>query len=170
MSQNYLSPYIAKTYFSNGNVLDEQTLTTTLSTACKSIYRNLTNYGTWGLASLSKLPNSGLDFDKMDDEEKIKFNNLPDMIYYGVKSEAAILMRMNSVPRSISESLASKFVQDSGMTVSSANPMVARNYIKSLSSKDWESLRPSSASMSGSDYKSVWKNYLEKAKNKASKR
>lgn len=147
---------IAKTYFTQGKELDEESLTTALSKTCRAIYRNLTNYGTWGLASLSKLPNSGLDFDNMNEEEKRRYNNLPAMIYYGVRSEAALLMRMNSVPRSIAESLGQRFVKESGDSLASASPMIARNYIKSLSAKEWEVLRPEKATMTGNDFKIIW--------------
>ncbi|NRR05504.1 DEAD/DEAH box helicase [Brevibacillus sp. RS1.1] len=147
---------IAKAYFAQGKELDEQSLTTALSTTCKAIYRNLTNYGTWGLASLSKLPNSGLDFDKMTDEERRRYNNLPAMIYYGVNSEAAILMRMNSIPRSIAESLGKRFVNETGGSLAFASPMTAKAYIKSLSDKEWEMLRPKNATMTGKDFKSIW--------------
>ncbi|MDH0382368.1 DEAD/DEAH box helicase [Comamonas aquatica] len=139
---------IAAIYF-NGNDLTEK-----LSKACKAIYRDLANNGSWGLSALSKLPTSGLNFEKMEESDRRKLNNLPAMLYHGVKSEEGVLMRMNSVPRSIAESIGEEFKsQKKDITPSSK---VVADYLKKLSSSDWERLRPESSKMTGKDYKEVW--------------
>ena len=79
--------------------------TKTITAACKAIYKNLANTGTWGLAALSKLPNSGIDFEKLSESERWRINTLPAMIYHWVKTEEAVLMRMNPAPRSVAERL-----------------------------------------------------------------
>ena len=56
--------------------------TKTITAACKAIYKNLANTGTRGLAALSKLPNSGIDFDKLSETERRRINTLPAMIYH----------------------------------------------------------------------------------------
>jgi hypothetical protein len=81
----------------------EQDQTQAITNACKAIYRNLINNGTWGLSALSRL--SGIDFEQLPDEQKRHINLLPAMIYHGVKTEEGVLMRMNGVPRSIAETL-----------------------------------------------------------------
>jgi replicative superfamily II helicase len=89
---------IARAYFSA-----ERDQTQAITDACKAIYRNLINNGTWGLSALSRL--SGIDFDHLPDEQKRHINLLPAMIYHGVKTEEGVLMRMNGIPRSIAETM-----------------------------------------------------------------
>ena len=81
------------------------------------------------------MPTSGLDFDNLSEVARQHINALPSMIYHGVRSEAAVLMRMNSGPRSIAEGLGAKFQAESlqqGLTVKSA-----REYLKSLDDSGW---------------------------------
>ena len=53
---------------------------------------------------------SGIDFDaKLSEADKRRLNSLPAMIYHGVSSEDAVLMRMNSAPRSAAEALGSLY-------------------------------------------------------------
>lgn len=132
-------------------------LTEKISSACKAVYRDLANNGSWGLSALSKMPTSGLDFDKMNEEQKRLLNNLPAMIYHGVSSEDAVLMRMQSVPRSIAESLATEFRYKNlrgSETISSTK--MAGEFLQSLRSEDWSRLKPEQSSMSGDDYKRIW--------------
>ncbi len=139
---------IAKQYF------DGKTATDKISNACKAIYRELANNATWGISALSKMPTSGLDYEAMSDEEKRQINNLPAMLYHGVRSEEAVLMRMNSAPRSIAESLGTEFKRSAASTGSATQ---AADFLRSLSEMDWDRLRPKSAAMSGSDYREVWR-------------
>jgi hypothetical protein len=80
----------------------------------KAIYKNLANTGTWGLSALSKLPNSGIDLEKLSETERRRINTLPAMIYHGVKTEEAVLMRMNSAPRSVAERLGEELKASTG--------------------------------------------------------
>ena len=93
---------IAQEYFSAN-----QDTTRAITDACKAIYRNLANNGTWGLSALSRL--SGMNFDQLPDVQKRQINLLPAMIYHGVKSEEGVLMRMNCIPRSIAESMGESY-------------------------------------------------------------
>jgi len=130
--------------------------TKTITAACKTIYKNLANTGTWGLAALSKLPNSGIDFDKLSESERRRINTLPAMIYHGVKSEEAVLMRMNSAPRSVAERLGEEFKKSTGKSGGETSVNEARDFLKSMGKTDWARIRPKDASLSGSDYKNVW--------------
>ncbi|MBS0923570.1 DEAD/DEAH box helicase [Providencia sp. JGM181] len=135
---------------------DEGDLTNNLSKACKAVYRDLANNGAWGLSALSKMPTAGIDFDNLSAEELRTLNNLPAMLYHGVRSEEGVLMRMNSVPRSIAESLGADFKLQHRDTDTASAPSLATGYISALSSDDWSRLRPEGASMSGDDYRKVW--------------
>ncbi|MFM2481974.1 DEAD/DEAH box helicase [Celerinatantimonas sp. YJH-8] len=142
---------IAARFFNEGD------LTNNLSKACKAVYRDLANNGAWGLSALSKLPTAGIDFDSLSEADLRVLNNLPAMLYHGVRTDEGVLMRMNSVPRSIAENLGADFKQqyrDSNIALSSS---VATSYVRTLSSDDWSRLRPNGAVMSGDDYRKVWK-------------
>ena len=143
---------IAKTYFKGGTLTDQ------ISKACKAVYRDLANNGAWGLSALSKMPTSGLDFESMTNEERRILNNLPAMLYHGVKTEEAVLMRMNSVPRSIAEQAGDDFkTQPADETDLTLSYRKAKKYLKSLRDEDWSRLKPKNSKMSGNDYKEVWK-------------
>ena len=139
---------IATQFF--GNKVDTDAITNT----CKAIYQALTNSGPWGLSALCKV--SGTDFDRLSPEEKRRINSLPAMIYHGVKTEAAVLMRMNCVPRSIAESLGTEFERKTGVPAGNQNVGVARTFLRTLNDNDWGRFAPKGAAMSGRDYREVW--------------
>jgi hypothetical protein len=141
---------IAEKYFR----AEDGDTTEAITKACRAIYRTLVNSGPWGLSALSKMPTSGIDFDNLPDDLKRRINALPSMIYHGVSSESAVLMRMNTVPRSIAESLGTAYqasVKQGDLSVRSA-----REFLRSLSDNDWSSAAPRNAALSGADYREVW--------------
>jgi hypothetical protein len=146
---------IARQFF-GGATDSPKGLTEALSSACKAIYRTLTNFGTWGLASLSKLPTSGIQFEKLSQVDRRQINNLPAMLYYGVHSEAAVLMRMQSIPRSVAEPLGQVFVEKGGAIDTTGSPYEVRDFIRGLTDHEWDAAIPTGAAMSGDDYKRVW--------------
>jgi len=141
---------IAQTHFARG---DDETLSFTH--ACKAIYRAIVNSGTWGISALSRV--SDLDFDNMTDEERRRINALPAMIYHGVRSEAAVLMRMNAAPRSAAENLGEMYRRASPEDTLDFSVDRAREYLRSLSAAEWDRARPTDAPLSGGDYRKVWK-------------
>lgn len=128
--------------------------TKAITDTCKAIYRNLANTGTWGLSALSRL--SGVDFDSLSETERRRINVLPAMIYHGVKTEEAVLMRMNSVPRSIAERLGVELRSNRSESADWASVQQARDFLKQLDASGWERVRPEGAYLSGAEYKSVW--------------
>ena len=143
---------LARTYFTK----DDRDATETLTKACQGIYRALANAGTWGLSALSRMGTSGLDFENMPDEQKRVINNLPAMLYHGVNSEAAVLMRMNAVPRSIAVGLGATFAAVAQVESELHSVRSARSYLRSLSHADWQRAAPPHARMSGEDYRVIW--------------
>ena len=144
--------HIATEFFSTG----DKDVTDAISHACKAIYRVLTNSGCWGLAALAKMPTSGIDFDSLTPEQRQRINNLPAMIYHGVKTDAAVLMRMNSVPRSVAEPLGKEFEKATGKPAIGQTVGVARQFIKDLDSAAWDTLVPTDSTMTGADYREIW--------------
>lgn len=141
---------IAEQYFRG----EGDDLTKAVSKACKAIYRTLSNYGPWGLSALSKMPTSGLDFDNLSEDVKRRINLLPSMVYHGVRSEPAVLLRMNAVPRSVAEPLGVRYASDVGQQNMSVKS--AREFLRSITEGDWESAAPKGSAMSGRDYREVW--------------
>jgi hypothetical protein len=140
---------IAKAYFQ-----EDENETKAITNACRAIYRNLVLAGTWGLSSLSRL--SGIDFESLSESERRRINAIPAMIYHGVHSEEAVLMRMNSVPRSVAEKLAEEFRASSRKDTDHVSTQEARQFLKNLDSSGWGRVRPEGAHLSGADYKSIW--------------
>ncbi|MCY4151176.1 MAG: DEAD/DEAH box helicase [Aestuariivita sp.] len=143
---------IAKEYF--GRESDDESGTAALTDACKAIYRTIVNSGTWGVAALSRV--SGIDFDALSETDKRRINTLPAMIYHGVSSEDAVLMRMNSAPRSAAESLGKLYREMTGDNKSQYSVREARKFLKQLDVDDWDRAKPENAPLSGTGYKRVW--------------
>jgi len=133
----------------------EQDQTQAITNACKAIYRNLINNGTWGLSALSRL--SGIDFDQLPDEQKRHINLIPAMIYHGVKTEEGVLMRMTGVPRSIAETLGEGYRQAQGGSEQKASIHAVRDFIASAEIAVWNKARPESSPLSADEYRNVWR-------------
>ena len=143
---------IASTYFNREKDPDG---TAALSDACRAIYRAIVNSGTWGMSALSRM--SGFDFDELSDDQRKSIDSLPAMIYHGVRSEHAVLMRMNSVPRSAAESLGLLYQELVSGSEAQFSVGKAREFLKELSAEGWEQARPKNSNLSGSDYKHIWR-------------
>lgn len=128
-----------------------------ITAACKALYRALAFAAPWGLSGLMQLPNSGLNFGNLDDAAKRELNLLPAFLYHGVASEAGVAMRLNGVPRSVAEQLGRRFKRDTGDVVRVTE---ARAWLAQLSAQDWDAVRPPEVAMTGSDYRTVWREIL----------
>jgi len=126
-----------------------------ISTACKAIYRSLANYGVWGLAALSRLPGSGINWDKASEEQQRRLSLLPAFMYHGVNTEEAVLMRMNQVPRSVAQTLGNEMRKAAG-EVTRVSVSEARQFVSDLKSTDWERVRPEQSQLSGTQYREIW--------------
>ena len=143
---------IARKYFSqdqNGEIA-----TVAITDACRVIYRAIVNNGTWGVSALSRM--SSMDFEEMNETDRRQINVLPAMIYHGVRTEEAVLMRMNAVPRSAAEALGALYRDLNERDESRFTVGKTRSFLKGLEDHDWENVRPAQASLSGSGYKRVW--------------
>ncbi len=139
---------IAKEFFKGG-----ENQTKALTNACKAIYKTLVNNGTWGISALSRL--SGIDFNGLSESEKRQINMIPAMIYHGVNTEEGVLLRMNSVPRSIAESLGNELKKGNQGKTSSIQS--TRLFLKQSESAVWEQAKPNGSSLTGEEYKQIWK-------------
>ncbi|HEX3779024.1 MAG TPA: DEAD/DEAH box helicase [Pseudonocardiaceae bacterium] len=129
--------------------------TAALTEASKAIYRNLATAGTWGLSALSKLPTSGIDFDAVPEAELRNINLLGAMLYHGVNTEAGVVMRMTSVPRTAANSLGAEYVREH--TAEQLRPSQVREYLAGLGEADWGRHLPTEASIDGGDLSKLWR-------------
>ena len=139
---------IAATHFGG---TDQNSITNCI----KAIHSKITNSATWGLAGIQKIPGSGLEFDNMTEEQKKQVSNLPSMIYYGVDSEEAILMRMYSVPRSISKKIGTLYkntIDNSDIYSDKAADVLT--WLDKLPEGFW---KPVEKNISGKEYKKIWR-------------
>ena len=143
---------IARTYFQREK--DDESGTAALTDACKAIYRTIANNATWGVSALSRV--SGIDFEALPEAEKRRINALPAMIYHGVRTEDAVLMRMNSAPRTAAEALGTLYREINRSDDNRYSVSKARQFLAELQDHDWEYVRPEGAPLSGSGYKRVW--------------
>lgn len=141
---------IASAYFRSG-----EGNTSGITEACRAIYRNLVNNGTWGLSALSRL--SGINFESLSTEEKRKIDLLPAMIYHGVKTEEGVLMRMNGVPRSIAERMGESYQESASSGSEGSGMQKVRQFLASTEISTWNRACPTNAPLSGQEYRYIWK-------------
>ena len=132
---------------------DDERGTDALTDACKAIYRSVVNFGTWGMSAVSRI---SVGFESLSEAEKRKINALPAMIYHGVRTEDAVLMRMNSAPRSASEKLGNLYREACGADEDRYSINNARNFLRELDDNDWSRSRPPDAPLSGAGYRRAW--------------
>lgn len=141
-------PEISRTYFGSDNYKD-------MSTCVSAIYSQLTMSATWGLSAFQKLPSSGLDWN-LNDKERKQLSNLPAMIYYGVDTDEAVLLRKASVPRTISKQLGKTLQSEFGDSVYNKTASEVSAWLNQLSDDKWQNAVPREKKIKGSDYKRVW--------------
>lgn len=116
----------------------------------KTIYARIINGATWGMAGIQRI--SGLYTDAMPAEERRRLAIIPAMIYYGVDTQEAVLMRMHSVPRRIATRLGRAFGKRGDIY---ANTSSVLEWLDKLPDADWSV--SSDNNMTGADYKMVWR-------------
>ncbi len=135
--------YIARKYYENN-----------ISKCTKAIYSNIVNNATWGIASMQLLPENGINWDNLPETERRKLKNLPSMIYYGVNSEEAVLLRKENIPRTIANHLGNKLKGEFGNEALIKKSTDIQGW---LQEKNWQSIIPSNKYISGDEYKKIWK-------------
>ena len=140
---------IAERYFKT----DAKSIENSISECYRRLNRDITYAATWGLSSLQRM--SGLNFDEMSEEELMQYGNTAAMIYYGVNSDEAILMRKNNIPRSISAAFGLKY-KSIVNNIYSVTPADVQNWLISLDDRSWNEIVPKNRYINGSEYKKIW--------------
>ena len=129
---------------------NEKDMTINLSQAYRTINKQIANLGTWGLSALTKL---GVDYGGLSPKQIEEINALPAMIYHGVNTREAVLMRMNFIPRGIAEKV--------GILYKNSHPddysiESAHSFIRKMDDDQWNSVVPTNSSLKGKGYKYIW--------------
>jgi hypothetical protein len=76
-----------------------------MTRCCRNIFGRLTQTASWGLAALQSLT-LGDSLESMSEDNQRALRNLPARVYYGVRSDEAVALRLLGVPRSAATPLA----------------------------------------------------------------
>ena len=90
---------------SDSQVANGNDATSAMTKCCSSIFGNLTQTASWGLAALQSIALRG-EFETMSTDEQRVLRNIPARVYYGVNSDEAVALRLLGVPRSAATRLA----------------------------------------------------------------
>jgi len=143
---------IAKAYFLKNDADYKNAVTDCVN----FVYNKITSYATWGLAGLQIM----LSFEKEpgcvgNGHEIRQAANLPAMVYYGVDTEEAILMRMQGVPRGISKKLGAAYrTHYPNQDLCKADTYDVMDWLDEQPDDMWQ---PESGTASGADFKRVWR-------------
>ena len=135
---------------------DEEDISKRLTDCCRMIYQSLTHQGSWGFSALQSMS----DLAKADlsavDSEAIRF--VPSMIYFGVPTVEAVLMRSLGVPRSVSTYLGNQFKQIEESEDKSPRIQKARQWLDSTHSDSWQNaVGEAKIKMSGERLQKAWR-------------
>lgn len=123
-----------------------------ISKCVRIIYNRVANSASWGLAAMLKIPQEGIS-EENTKKQRQSAMNLPAKIYYGVDTDAAVLMRLNSVPRSIAKKMGA--VYESEHSVQESTPSMVRKWISDLDDSQWNRVA-SSPRLSSTEYRRIW--------------
>ena len=119
-----------------------------ISKCVRTIHSRVANSASWGLSAMLKIPQEGIPA-----ETQRSAMNLPAMMYYGVDTDAAVLMRLNSIPRSIAKEMGAMY--EGGHSIQEATPGTVREWISGLGDSQWSRVAGSSR-LTGTEYKRIW--------------
>ena len=142
---------IATKYFKRS---DKTSDTQAITEACRTIYRTIANGATWGISAISAV--AGVQ-RQLGEQERRRLEALPAMVYHGVNSEEGVLMRMNSVPRSVAPQVGTMYQEAGGTGNGHYSIGHAREFLQGMDSGAWDRARPAGAALTGTDYRRVWR-------------
>ena len=125
-------------------------------TACvRAIYGRIIQSAAWGLAGMQRIHGYGLERGGAPGAATASARNLPAMVYHGVDTDEAVLMRMNSVPRSVAVDIGRAYAEHlGGRDVHSAGG--SGEVIEWLAAQPDSVWRPRSRSMTGRECRLIW--------------
>lgn len=112
---------------------------------CRHVFSVLSNVVPWGLGAIERVGFAGKTVDWKS------LNTVPAMVFHGVKSPAAVGLRMVGVPRFVAEGLASQAMEH-GVKLSAL-----RDWLDGVPDASWAAALPPGAKLSGGECKRLWR-------------
>lgn len=101
---------------------------------------------------------SGFSEADLSDEAKAEIRSIPSMIYFGVPTVEAVIMRNLGIPRSLSKSFGARFQEEKPSASGLPRIQSARQWLNNASPETWQSIATQSGvRMSGDRLKKAWK-------------
>lgn len=121
---------------------------------CRLIFQRLAQNASWGLGAIQSL--AGVDIDSLSGEQREAFRTLPAMIYYGCGTVEGVLMRSQSVPRSICVPLGEAF-KSAPVSIGAGVTRVgnARSWLRDAKPEVWDQAA-GLGKLTGKDYRNIW--------------
>ena len=113
-----------------------------------AIYGKISQHAAWGLFAMQQVGRAG---------DPRGASNLSAMVYYGVNTDEAVLMRRNSMPRSVSIAMGRAYAKEQPDLYGAKSSDVS-GWLDDLSESRWGSAVREGAPISGSEYKQIWRN------------
>ena len=131
---------ISKKYFKND-----------VKNCVSAIYQNVRNSASWGISGISKT----FDHDAtIENENKLK--NLSAKMYYGVKTDEALLMSMLEMPRILATKMGKKYSLEFQNNMSNfTNLDDVEIWVNELTDHDWDEMGDDN--ITGRQYHEIWK-------------
>lgn len=143
--------------------IDEKDVSRRLTECCRLVYQTLSHQGSWGIGALQSL--SGLTSEDLSSAEKEAIRCVPSMIYFGVPTVEAVLMRSLGVPRSLSVKLGEQFVKNENPEGGIPRVQKARSWLDKIPASNWQTAADQSGiTMRGEHLQQIWRVITGKAK------
>jgi hypothetical protein len=143
---------------------DEADISKRLTECCRLVYQTLSHQGSWGIGALQSL--SGLADAQLSPAEKEAIRCVPSMIYFGVPTVEAVLMRSLGVPRSLSVKLGEQFVQNENTEDKMPRIQKARSWLDKTPVGTWQTAAEQAGiTMRGERLQQVWRTITGKTGN-----
>ena len=127
-----------------------------LTECCRTVYQTLTHQGSWGIGALQSM--SEIADANLSEEANAAIRSVPSMIYFGVPTIEAVLMRSLGVPRSISVVMGKRFTLEATDAEPAPRLQKARAWLEQSSAETWQEVaKESNLPMDGRRMRDVWR-------------
>ncbi|MGI6414377.1 MAG: DEAD/DEAH box helicase [Thermoguttaceae bacterium] len=127
-----------------------------LTECCRTVYQTLTHQGSWGIGALQSM--SEIADADLSQEVKAAIRAVPSMIYFGVPTIEAVLMRSLGVPRSISVAMGKRFSLEATDAEAAPRLQKARTWLERSPTETWQEVaNESDLRMDGKRMQDAWR-------------
>jgi superfamily II DNA/RNA helicase len=139
----------------DAHFINETDVSRRLTDCCRLVYQTLSHQGSWGVGALQSL--SGLADTQLSLAEKEAIRCVPSMIYFGVPTVEAVLMRSLGVPRSLSVKLGEQFIQSENVKEKIPRIQKARSWLDKTPESTWQTAAEQAGiTMRGERLQQIW--------------